>query len=78
MSQYTIIFKYGKRTCELKIKRELKNFPSRKKLMWPTKIIFAPELNEKEFIESWEDLSNILGVFLIKQLLFHSLLLDMK
>ena len=37
----------------------------------------APELNEKDFIESWDDSSNILGALLIKQL-FHSLLLDMK
>ena len=33
---------------------------------------FAPELKEKEVIELLEDLSNILGAFLIKQLL-HSL-----
>jgi len=32
---------------------------------------FAPGLNGKEVIELLEDLSNILGVFLIKQL-FHS------
>ena len=38
---------------------------------------FAPELNEKEAIELFEDLFNILGVFLIKQL-FHSRLLDMR
>ena len=38
---------------------------------------FAPELNEKEVIELLEDLSNILGAFLIKQL-FHSRLLDMR
>ena len=36
---------------------------------------FAPELNEKEVIELLEDLSSILGAFLIKQLL-HSRLLD--
>jgi len=29
MSQYTIIYKYGKCTCQLKFKKELKNFPSR-------------------------------------------------
>ena len=34
-------------------------------------------LNEKEVIELLEELSNILGVFLIKQL-FHSRLLDMR
>ena len=38
---------------------------------------FAPELNEKEVIELLEDLSNILGAFLIKQL-FRSRLLDMR
>ena len=32
---------------------------------------FAPEWNEKEVIKLVEDLSNILGAFLIKQL-FHS------
>ena len=30
---------------------------------------FAPELNEKEVIELLEDLSNILGAFLMKQIL---------
>ena len=29
MSQYTLIYKYGKRTLQLKFKKELKNFPSR-------------------------------------------------
>ena len=38
---------------------------------------FAPEFNEKEFIELLEDLSNILGALSIKQL-FHSRLLDMR
>ena len=38
---------------------------------------FAPELNEKEVIELLQDLSHILGAFLIKQL-FHSRLLDMR
>jgi len=38
---------------------------------------FAPEFNEKEFIELLEDLSNILGALLIKQL-FHSRLLDLR
>ena len=38
---------------------------------------FAPELNKKEVIELLEDLSYILGTFLIKQL-FHSRLLDMR
>ena len=27
--KYTIIYKYGKRVCQLKIKRELKDLPSR-------------------------------------------------
>ena len=39
---------------------------------------FVPELNEKEVIELLEDLSNILGAFLVKQLLFHTHLLDMR
>ena len=38
---------------------------------------FASELTEKEVIELLEDLSNILGAFLIKQS-FHSRLLDMR
>ena len=38
---------------------------------------FALELNEKEVNELLEDLSNILGAFLTKQL-FHSRLLDMR
>ena len=38
---------------------------------------FAPELNEKEVIELLQDLSDILGAFLIKQL-FHSRLLDKR
>ena len=37
---------------------------------------FAPESNEKEVIELLEDLSNILGAFLVKQL-FHERALDM-
>ena len=36
---------------------------------------FTRELNEKEVIELLEDLSSILGAFLIKQL-FHSRMLD--
>ena len=36
---------------------------------------FTREMNEKEVIELLEDLSSILGAFLIKQL-FHSRLLD--
>ena len=38
---------------------------------------FAPEFNEKEVIELLEDLSNILGAFLVKQL-FHARLLNMR
>ena len=69
--QYTIIYKSGKRTRQLKFKRELKQ-------QWRTeKNHFAPELNEKEVIEPLEDLSNILGAFLINQL-FHTRLLDMR
>ena len=36
---------------------------------------FAPEFNEKEFIELLEDLSNILGALLIKQLFYSRLLI---
>ena len=70
MSQYTLISKYGKRTHQL-FKRDI--FPQ--ETMAGAKI--APELNEKEVIELLEDLSNILGAFLIKQS-FHSRLLDMR
>ena len=38
---------------------------------------FAPELNGKDVIKVLEDLSNILGVFSIEQLL-HPRLLDMR
>ena len=34
MSQYTVIYKYGKRTRQLKFKRNLKNFPSRNDGGW--------------------------------------------
>ena len=74
MSQYTIIYKYGKSTHQLK--KEAKKY-SLTKQWWPAKICFALELNEKEVIELLEDLSNILREFLIKQL-FHSRLLDMR
>ena len=60
---------------QLKLKRELKIFPQ--ETMAAGKHRFAQELNEKEVIELLEDLSNILGAFLIKQL-FHSRLLDMR
>ena len=40
-------------------------------------MVSAPELNEKEAVEVFKDLSNILGAFLTKQL-FHSCLLDMR
>ena len=49
MSQYTIIYKYGKRTRQLKIKRELKNFPP--ETMAAGENRSAPELNEKAVIE---------------------------
>jgi len=61
MSQYTIIYKSGKVTRQLKFKRELKHFPSRNKAVDENR--FAPELDEKEVIELLEDLSNILGAF---------------
>ena len=67
MSQYTIIYKYGMRTGKLKIKGELKIFPSRNAMALGENR-FAPELNEKEFNEllenatpgSTKNLSNIL------------------
>ena len=48
MSQYTIMYKYGKRTRQLKFKKELNNFPSR---INGGENRFAPELIEKEVIE---------------------------
>ena len=51
MSQYTIISKYGKRTRQLKFKKELKHFRS----MAADEDRFAPELNEKEVIELLEN-----------------------
>ena len=51
MSQYTIISKCGKRTRQLKSKKELKNFPSRNN----GENRFAPELNEKKVIELLEN-----------------------
>ena len=69
-------YKYGKRTRQLKFKKELKKiFPQ--ETMAAGENRFAPGLNEKEVIELLEDLSNILGALLIKQL-FHSRLLDMR
>jgi len=66
MSQYTIIYKYGKRTRQLKTKRELKNFSQ--ETMAARENRFAPELNKKEvIIELLEALSNIMGAFLIQQ-----------
>ena len=47
MSQDTIISKYGKRTRQLKFKKDFKNFPQEKR--------FAPELNEKKVIELLEN-----------------------
>ena len=52
MSQYTIIYKYGKRTRQLKIKREVKNFPQETMAAGENRL--APELNEKEVIELLE------------------------
>ena len=49
MSQYTIIYKYGKCTRLLKIKRELKNVPQ--ETMAAGENRSAPELNEKAVIE---------------------------
>ena len=72
MSQYSIIYKHGKRTGQLKIKWELKIYGGRRRSHRD-----APELNEKEVTELLEDLSNILGAFLMKQL-FHSHLSDMR
>ena len=55
------------RARQLEFKKELKIFPQETA---PTgKNRFAPELNEKEVIELLEDLSNILGAFLIKRFL---------
>ena len=53
MSQYTIIYKYGKRTPQLKFKKELKIFPQ--ETMAAGENRFAPELNEKEVIELLEN-----------------------
>ena len=53
MSQYTIIYKYGKHTRQLKFKKELKNFPQ--ETMAASENRFAPELNEKEAIEPLEN-----------------------
>ena len=60
----------------LKFKSELKHFPSQQ-TMAAGENPFVLELNEKELIELLEELSHILGAFLIKQL-FHSRLLDMR
>ena len=59
--QYAIIYKYGKRTRQLKFKRELKISPQ--ETMAASENRFAPELSENEVIELLEDLSNILGRF---------------
>ena len=53
MSHYTIIFKYGKRTRQLKFKMELKIFSQETKAAGENR--FAPELNEKEVIELLEN-----------------------
>ena len=52
---HSIIYKYGKRTRQLKFKKERKKF-SLKKQWRPAKIAsHAPELNEKEVIELLEN-----------------------
>ena len=61
MSQFTIIYKCGKRARQLKFKRNLKHF--RQETIAAGENGFAPEMNEKEVIELLEDLSNILGRF---------------
>ena len=53
MSQYTIIYKYGKRTRQPKFEKELKIFPQ--ETMAVGKNRFAPQLNEKEVIELLEN-----------------------
>ena len=53
MSQYTIIYKYGKRTRQPKFKKELKIFPQETMAVGENR--FAPELNEKEVIELLEN-----------------------
>ena len=58
MSQFTIIYKCGKRARQLKFKRNLKNFPQETTAAGENG--FAPELNQKEVIELLEDLCNIL------------------
>ena len=53
------------------LKREIKNFGRENRV--------ALELNEKEVIELLQDLSNILGAFLIKQIFASRLfMLDMR
>ena len=53
MSQYTIIYKYGKRTRQLKFKKGLKLLP--KETMAASENRFAPELNERNIIELLEN-----------------------
>ena len=53
MSQYTIISKFSKHTCQLKLKKELKIFPQ--ETMAASENGFALELNEKEVIELLEN-----------------------
>ena len=62
MSQYTIIYKYGKRSRQLEFKRELTNFPQ--ETMAAKENRLAPEFNEMEAIELLEDLSNSLVGYL--------------
>ena len=46
------MYKYGKRTRQLKFKKELNNFPSR---INGGENLFAPELNEKEVVELFQN-----------------------
>ena len=52
IANYTIIYKYGKRTCQLKIKGELNNFPQKTVAAGENR--FALELNQMEVIELLE------------------------
>ena len=52
MSQYTIILKYGKRTRQLKFKKELRKSVFPRETMAADENCFAPELNEKELLEN--------------------------
>ena len=60
MSQYTIIYKNGKRTRQLKFKWSNNIFPRETVAAGESR--FAPELNEKEVIELLQDLPISWGV----------------